>query len=196
MSTNSAVTSSAETTSSEKYTGRVKWFNTKAGYGFVTVTDGSKSGSDVFVHHSAIKVESEQYRYLVQGEYVEFKLSSISGGSHEYQAEEVSGIKGGKLMCETRRDVRNSRSQYRSTKDGSVDDNHRLVAGIGRATGTYKKQSQQQSVQGWQVVKGDKPSTPVGPPPTRPHGSTPRAPMVTKAPRAPKPTGDNRKTKM
>jgi cold shock CspA family protein len=51
----------------EKFTGRVKWFNNKAGYGFITVTDGPKSGSDVFVHHSSIKVVSEQYKYLVQG---------------------------------------------------------------------------------------------------------------------------------
>lgn len=188
MSTNSAVTSSAETTSSEKYTGRVKWFNTKAGYGFVTITDGSKSGSDVFVHHSAIKVESEQYRYLVQGEYVEFKLSTVSGGSHEYQAEEVSGIKGGKLMCETRRDVRTSRSQYRSTKGDPVDDSQRVVAGVGRATGNYKKQQQrkQPSEQGWQVVKGDKPTTPTGPPPARTPGSTPRAPMKSGSLRKPK----------
>lgn len=180
MSTNSAVTSSAETTSSERYTGRVKWFNTKAGYGFVTVTDGPKSGSDVFVHHSAIKVESEQYRYLVQGEYVEFRLSTVSGGSHEYQAEEVSGIKGGKLMCETRRDVRNSRTQYRATKSDHVDDNQRVVAGAARATGNYKKQQQrkQPSEQGWQVVKGDKPTTPAGPPPARTPGSTPRAPKM------------------
>lgn len=181
MSTNSSVTSSAETTSSERYTGRVKWFNTKAGYGFVTITDGSKSGSDVFVHHSTIKVESEQYRYLVQGEYVEFKLSTVTGGSHEYQAEEVSGIKGGKLMCETRRDVRTSRTQYRVLKGDPVDTNQpRIVAGIGRATGNYKNQQQKRNnaEQGWQVVKGDKPHTPTGPPPARARGSTPRAPMA------------------
>lgn len=183
MSTNSAVTSSAETTSSEKYTGRVKWFNTKAGYGFVTITDGSKSGSDVFVHHSAIKVESEQYRYLVQGEYVEFKLSTVTGGSHEYQAEEVSGIKGGKLMCETRRDVRTSRTQYRATKGDPVDDNRLRV--VGRAAGNNNKK-QQSSAQGWQVVKGDKPTTPVGPP-TRASGSAPRAPMVSKGTNVRKP---------
>jgi CspA family cold shock protein len=55
-------------TPSERLTGRVKWFNNSAGYGFITVTDGDKSGSDVFVHHSALEVESQQYKYLIQGE--------------------------------------------------------------------------------------------------------------------------------
>jgi CspA family cold shock protein len=108
--------SSSSSVSSERFTGRVKWFNNKAGYGFVTVTDGSKSGSDVFVHHSAIKVASEQYKYLVQGEYIEFSLSDTKTSDHEYQAGEVSGIKGGKLMCETRMDTQSSRTQYRSGK--------------------------------------------------------------------------------
>jgi CspA family cold shock protein len=90
----------------EKFTGRVKWFNNKAGYGFITVTDGSKSGSDVFVHHSSIKVDSEQYKYLVQGEYIEFALSTVASDKHECQATDVSGIKGGKLMCETRNETR------------------------------------------------------------------------------------------
>lgn len=185
MSTNSAVTSSAETSSSEKYTGRVKWFNTKAGYGFVTITDGSKSGSDVFVHHSAIKVESEQYRYLVQGEYVEFGLSTVTGGNHEYQAEDVSGIKGGKLMCETRRDVRTSRSQYRSSKS-ETDDSQRVSAGIGRTTSTYKKQQKSTD----KVSQVSKPAssntTPVGSPPPRAAGTTPRAPKLpsTRKPKA------------
>ena len=47
--------------------GRVKWFNNKAGYGFITVSKGDYNGEDVFVHHSAIEVAQEQYRYLVQG---------------------------------------------------------------------------------------------------------------------------------
>ena len=98
---------------SVRFTGRVKWFNNKAGYGFVTITDGSNSGKDVFVHHSAIKVDSEQYKYLVQGEYIEFCLSDTKGvGDHEYQAGDVSGINGGKLMCETRRESRTSRDQH------------------------------------------------------------------------------------
>jgi len=98
----------------EKFTGRVKWFNNKAGYGFITVTDGPKSGSDVFVHHSSIKVDSEQYKYLVQGEYIEFALSTVASDKHECQATDVSGIKGGKLMCETRNETRVA---YKKEKD-------------------------------------------------------------------------------
>ena len=109
----SAVSTPNVSTSSERLTGRVKWFNNKSGYGFITVTDGNKLGSDVFVHHSSIKVDSEQYKYLVQGEYVDFNLSTTKNGVHEYQAGEVYGIKGGKLMCETRHESRVARSQYR-----------------------------------------------------------------------------------
>jgi cold shock CspA family protein len=95
-----------------RLTGRVKWFNNKTGFGFITAltdSEGVKEGSDVFVHHSAIKVAQEQYRYLVQGEYVEFVLSKLvsadadaSASKHEFQAVNVSGVKGGKLICETR----------------------------------------------------------------------------------------------
>lgn len=96
--------------------GRVKWFNNKAGYGFITVTDGAQSGSDIFVHHSAINVENQQYKYLVQGEYVEFDMIKTESEKHEWQASRVSGIKGGKLMCETRRDLKIARNEYKSTK--------------------------------------------------------------------------------
>ena len=108
----SAVSTPSVSSSLERLTGRVKWFNNKSGYGFITVTDGDKLGSDVFVHHSSIKVDSEQYKYLVQGEYVDFNLSTTKNGVHEYQAGEVYGIKGGKLMCETRHESRVARSQY------------------------------------------------------------------------------------
>jgi CspA family cold shock protein len=108
-------------TSSERFTGRVKWFNNKAGYGFITVTDGDKSGTDVFVHHSSIKVDDEQYKYLVQGEYVNFNLLDTMTDRHEFQAGDVCGIKGGKLMCETRHESRVARFQYRSTKTDEQD---------------------------------------------------------------------------
>jgi cold shock CspA family protein len=86
----------------ERIFGRVKWFNNKAGYGFITVIDGPKAGSDLFVHHSSILIAVEQYKYLVQGEYVEFTLSSVASGDHDSQAADVTGIRRGLLMCETR----------------------------------------------------------------------------------------------
>jgi len=109
----SSVSNSTVTQSTDRFTGRVKWFNNKAGYGFITVTDGPKSGSDIFVHHSSINVSTQQYKYLVQGEYIEFTLSNVSSGNHEFQAVDVSGIKGGKLMCETRNELRTVRTNYK-----------------------------------------------------------------------------------
>jgi len=83
--------------------GQVKWFNNKAGYGFITVNDGDYSGKDIFIHYSTIRVTNSQYKYLVQGEYVEFNLVKSSTDAHEFQATDISGVKGGALMCETRR---------------------------------------------------------------------------------------------
>jgi len=103
-------------TPSEHLLGRIKWFNNKAGYGFITVTDGVRSGSDVFVHHNAINVDNQQYKYLVQGEYVEFRLVKTESKTHEWQASNVAGIRGGKLMCETRRDLKIARNEYKSIK--------------------------------------------------------------------------------
>lgn len=110
----------------EHLIGRVKWFNNKAGYGFITVTSGELSGTDAFVHHSAINVENQQFKYLVQGEYVDFSLnrtnSSIAG--REYQASLVSGINGGKLMCETRHDIRTTRNDYKNARQSPVQSEH------------------------------------------------------------------------
>jgi cold shock CspA family protein len=108
----------SETTTSvidgEKFVGCVKWFNNKAGYGFITIKEGNKSGLDIFVHHSSINVENQQYKYLVQGEYVEFILVAIENSKYEYQASNVCGINAGKLMCETRRDFKLTRSIYKT----------------------------------------------------------------------------------
>jgi len=108
------------TPSAERLVGRVKWFNNKAGYGFITVTDGDRSGSDIFIHHSSIQVENQQYKYLVQGEYVEFDLVRTSSTEHEWQASNVNGINAGKLMCETRREYKLARTAYRSEKGDDV----------------------------------------------------------------------------
>jgi len=91
--------------------GRVKWFNNKAGYGFISVSDcETQEERDIFVHHSEIKVGQTQYKYLVQGEYVEFVIGPINRDNKiDVHATGVSGINGGKLMCETRNEVRSYR---------------------------------------------------------------------------------------
>lgn len=93
-------------TTAERMVGQVKWFNNKAGYGFITASSGDHAGKDVFIHFSTIRVANTQYKYLIQGEYVEFSLVTSTKGDHEFQAVDVSGIKGGALMCETRRNNR------------------------------------------------------------------------------------------
>jgi CspA family cold shock protein len=84
-----------------RLTGLVKWFNNKAGYGFLKVID-DESAADVFVHYSNITVDGLDYTYLVQGEYVEFDKAETENEEHKFQAVNLSGIKGGPLMCQTR----------------------------------------------------------------------------------------------
>lgn len=145
--TATATATDTTTATTTKVSGRVKWFNNKTGFGFITALtdcDGVKEGSDVFVHHSAIKVSQEQYRYLVQGEYVEFVLSRIAAtaadaaaSKHEFQAVDVSGVKGGKLICETR-------WENRSTGSGSGP-----VSGQDSGASRFKRDESQD---GWNYV--------------------------------------------
>lgn len=50
-------------------TGTVKWFSNQKGYGFIT----PESGSDVFVHHTAI--QGDGYKTLDEGQKVEFEIT-------------------------------------------------------------------------------------------------------------------------
>lgn len=98
------MSSKSSVSSESRILGRVKWFNNKSGFGFITVCDeGENKDKDIFIHYSSIRAESSQYKYLVQGEYVEFVLINTENGNHEFHASDVSGIKEGPLMCETHR---------------------------------------------------------------------------------------------
>lgn len=122
-------TSTTENASpSTMHTGRVKWFNNKAGYGFVTelFSESDRVGEDYFVHHSALRVSTEQYKYLVQGEYVEFSLVESDSDEYEFQVGQVSGIYGGRLMCETREEMRKER---RSNESGDMENTGSVEGG-------------------------------------------------------------------
>ncbi|MFP4502777.1 MAG: cold-shock protein [Candidatus Hydrogenedentota bacterium] len=54
--------------------GTVKWFNNKKGYGFIVRDDSS----DVFVHHTAIKMDG--FRTLRQGDFVTYELHETDKG--------------------------------------------------------------------------------------------------------------------
>ena len=68
-----------------RITGKVKWFNNAKGYGFIE----RESGSDVFVHFSAI--QGAGFRTLEEGQDVEFE---IVDGPKGPQAGNVSGAGG------------------------------------------------------------------------------------------------------
>ena len=63
--------------------GKVKWFNSAKGYGFIEQEDGS----DVFVHFSAISMDG--YRTLDEGKEVQFEITVGDKGA---QASNVSVV--------------------------------------------------------------------------------------------------------
>jgi cold shock protein len=56
-------------------TGKVKWFNEKKGFGFITPDDG---GADLFVHHTSIEMNG--YRSLGEGNEVEYEVGEGEKG--------------------------------------------------------------------------------------------------------------------
>ena len=113
----------ADTAENTRQAGRVKWFNNQSGYGFITYTNTTGRDGDVFVHHSALVTEGDQFRYLVQGEYVEFETTQVenSDSTSRIVAKEVRGMNGGMLMCETRNERRQSQQQRRENSDSQTD---------------------------------------------------------------------------
>ena len=53
---------------SDRETGKVKWFNSNKGFGFITRDEGT----DIFVHYSAIR--GDGFRSLAEEQMVEFTV--------------------------------------------------------------------------------------------------------------------------
>jgi len=160
-------TSTTETTviaDAKRYTGMVKWFNNKAGFGFITVCgDNEYSKKDIFVHYSSIRVNNSQYKYLVQGEYVDFTLMRTSNDKHEYHATDITGVLQGNIMCETRRlnaALTNGGDGSRNHGPPGDDDNAGFVKVKPRSSRSFPS--------------GSGPSGPTGPRPSRTRNSSTR----------------------
>ncbi len=64
-------------------TGKVKWFNSEKGYGFITTDEGN----DIFVHYS--QIQKEGFKSLEEGERVSF---DVVDGDKGPQASNVEAI--------------------------------------------------------------------------------------------------------
>lgn len=64
--------------------GKVKWFDSKKGYGFIL----TEEGREVFVHYTGIVAEG--FRALTEGQNVEFEIGSNEKG---VQAVNVAVVK-------------------------------------------------------------------------------------------------------
>lgn len=90
--------------------GRVKWFNSKLGYGFIT-TKVNGEDVDIFAHQSNVKPNVSKYRTLREGEYVSLNVST-SGETQ--QAVDITGVHGGNLLCDL---IRTTRMNSRDVED-------------------------------------------------------------------------------
>lgn len=138
------------------YTARVKWFNRTAGWGFASLTKSAEEhdGDDIFVHWKSLDVGNEQYKYLVNGEYVSLKVKYTPDGQHSYQASAVTGIDGGQLMCETRNQENESRRSV--SGDEETDESPRQHRGGQRRPRGMQTRGPREARQGevWKLVQG------------------------------------------
>ncbi len=63
--------------------GKVKWFSNQKGFGFITLD----SGTDVFVHHSAI--QGDGFKSLEEGQEVEVETEQGPKGEHATKVTKV-----------------------------------------------------------------------------------------------------------
>ena len=105
----------------ERYNGMVKWFSNKLGYGFIKIVDNStRRNDDIFVHQTRVTPNVSEYRTLRKGEYVSLEI--LPDEKREWQANNVTGINGGPLMCDTYHRVKGSRNDE-SEQDQSAPSN-------------------------------------------------------------------------
>ena len=77
-----------------EYIGRVKWFNKKKGYGFITLLSNEED-KDVFFHYSSIV--SDNFKIVYPGEYVSFDTITVE---EKVNCTNIRGIMGRELLID------------------------------------------------------------------------------------------------
>ena len=103
-------------TNVERFTGQVKFFNREKGFGFITRLSDKH---DFFVHHVNVIITSQCRKILFQGEYVEFEVTQGPNGE---QADQVTGVQGGTLLCENQ-----FNSQHKIQKNKNYNETNQRV---------------------------------------------------------------------
>jgi cold shock CspA family protein len=87
----------------DRQVGQVLWFQPKKGYGMLR---NLHTKQDIFIHQSALKTETNVFRQLFAGEYVEYyedvmsEIVNMNENKTKRIAVDVTGIAGNPLMCE------------------------------------------------------------------------------------------------
>jgi cold shock CspA family protein len=112
--------------SEQNIAGKVKWFNVKAGFGFINRND---DGTDVYAHYSAIvnKNPNHRVRSLADGEQVMFNIIQGTKGA---EACDITGVDGGTVQGSEYarpKNLNNSQtaSSYRGSKNNNQDNFNR-----------------------------------------------------------------------
>jgi cold shock CspA family protein len=112
----------------ERQVGRIKWFNNKKGFGFLS---NCLTNEDVFIHHTGIKLGEEAlnsdvniFKTVIEGEYVSYEKHTDNAGRSV--AKNVSGIMGGPLLCENvnKKIFISNRHTEKNSMEGSSVNHH------------------------------------------------------------------------
>ena len=112
------MSSDSETAPEERQTGCVKWFNNKAGYGFLTTSEGE-------TRVTTFSCTTVLSRYPKSSTNILYKVSTLvllkslpRTRNMHFKQGNVTGVGGHKLMCETRNAMRDHDSGEASEGDG------------------------------------------------------------------------------
>ena len=98
-----------------RYHAIVKWFNSKSGFGFITLLNHPEGEKDMFVHITNLNTSKNVFRVLMTGEYVECECE-VNDETGKEQAVNVTGLYKNLLMCESSGN-KNYYRNYKTTRN-------------------------------------------------------------------------------